>query len=73
MREFINKNKVLIGGLLAVVVVIWIYFTYFSGGEIALLSEAEPTSPVSQELLITLSNLRTIRLDETIFEDPVFI
>lgn len=73
MRDFINKNKTLIGGIAALVIVMWVYFTFFSGSNAPLLSEAEPFSPVSQELLVTLSNLRTIRLDETIFEDPVFI
>lgn len=73
MRDLINKNKTLLGGLLAASALVWVYFTFFSGGEAPLLSESQPSSPVSQELLVTLSNLRTIRLDETIFEDPVFI
>jgi hypothetical protein len=71
MMDFLNKNKMLIGGVVVVALVLWIYFTYFQGGG-PLLSEAQPTSPVSQELLVTLSNLHTLRLDETIFNDPVF-
>lgn len=33
----------------------------------------ETTSPVSQEILATLGNLRTIKLDNSIFSDPLFI
>ncbi len=73
MREFINKNKVPIGGVLLVGAALWAYFTFFSGGSEELLSTTEATSPVSQELLVTLSNLRTIHLDESIFEDTVFV
>ena len=73
MTEFIKNNKVPIGGVLFLGIAIWAYFTFFSSESGELLSTTEVTSPVSQELLVTLSNLRTIRLDETIFEDVVFI
>lgn len=73
MREFLNNNKMLIGGVVVAGVLVWMYFAFFTDESGELLSTAEETSPVSQELLVTLSNLRTIHLDETIFEDPVFI
>lgn len=72
--EFLKNNMVLLGGVFAVGGLVWIYFVFFSGGSSEeLLSQGEVASPVSQELLVTLSNLRTIKLDETVFEDPVFM
>lgn len=65
-------NKTLLGGLAASVLLILIYFMYFGGEEDPSLVSSGRTSPVSQELLVTLSNLRTIKLDETIFNDPIF-
>jgi hypothetical protein len=73
MKDFFNKNKMLLGGIVVAVILVWVYFTYFSGSSEALLSETQSASPVSQELLVTLSNLHTLRLDETIFQDPVFV
>ena len=73
MRDFLNNNKMLIGGVLALGVLAWAYFAVFTGESGELLSETKGVSPVSQELLVTLSNLRTIRLDEAIFKDPVFV
>jgi len=51
-----------------------VYFMFFSGpsGDPAVVGQDE-TNSVSRELVITLSNLNTIRLDDSIFKDPVFL
>ena len=73
MKEFLNKNKMLIGGVVLVGLVAWVYFTFFSGKEGPLLSGTREASPISEELLVTLGNLHIIRLDDALFSDPVFL
>jgi hypothetical protein len=47
--------------------------TYFSGGGAAnTLLETPTTSPLSQDVLSTLSSLTVIRLDASLFDDEVF-
>ncbi len=58
-------------GLVVVVVLALAYFAYTS------LSSPSPTTivqenPVSQNLLVALSNLHTIKLNGAIFQDPAF-
>ena len=75
MMQFLQANKLPIAGILGAGLLLWAYFMFFSGGSSGPLlasSSATAVTPVTQELLVTLSNLRTIRLDETIFSDPVF-
>lgn len=75
MKDFIDSNKWLIGGVLLMGLVVWGYFAFFRGQEGPLLSgtgEGE-ASPISEELLVTLSNLHVIRLDDSIFSDPIFL
>ncbi|MBX4192067.1 hypothetical protein KW798_01105 [Candidatus Parcubacteria bacterium] len=73
--EFIKANKWMIGGVLGAVVLVWVYFTYFSGGSSdQLLTSTDPASTaVTQELITTLANLKTIKLDASIFKDPLFV
>jgi hypothetical protein len=72
--QFFKTNKTLILGIFGAGLLIWAYFMFFAGGSSGplLTSSGSSVSPVTQELLVTLGNLRTIRLDETIFGDPVF-
>jgi len=57
--------------ILIAVIGYWAYNAFLSGGSDALLT-TQTVSPLSQEILTTLSSLNTIRLDNTIFSDPVF-
>ena len=53
----------------------WLYLTYFSGSSTSSkdsLTASGDDSPLSQDILITLSNLHTIQLDNSIFSDPLF-
>ncbi len=69
----ILKNKFVTGGVAAIVVLGLGYYVWSSSGSSALLTSSDAgTSPVSQELLATLSRLRTIKLDPAIFTDPSF-
>ena len=73
--QFINANRTLIAGVFGAGLLVWGYFMFFAGdssGPLLSSSSGSTVSPVTQELLVTLSNLRTIRLDETIFTNSVF-
>jgi len=69
MIALLKKNMVVIGVFAAAAALL--YYFYSSSGETPLLSEAQ--APVSQEILVTLGNLRTIRLDDSVFTNPLFI
>jgi hypothetical protein len=74
MMDFIKKNMILVLGILGIILALVVYLNFFSGSasDALLASTADNTSPVSQDLLVTLSNLHTIRLDNSIFSDPLF-
>ncbi len=69
----ILKNKWVTGGAAAVVILALFYYLWAKGGDSALLTSVEGTSPLSQEILITLGQLTTIKLDSAVFSDPVFL
>jgi hypothetical protein len=69
---FFKENKKYIGIVALIVLGIWAYMTYFGGEGSATLSSGAQVSPLSQDILATLSNLHTIKLDSTIFSDPLF-
>lgn len=72
MLALLKKNLVIIGIILAALGVL--YYFYSSGDSAPLLTSSEQEEgPVSQEILATLNNLRTIRLNDAIFEDPLFL
>jgi hypothetical protein len=74
MMDLIKKNSVILGGIVIVFVGIVVYLNFFSGtpaGE--LLASTEQASPASQDILVILSNLHTIKLDNSIFSDPTFL
>ena len=68
----ILKNKFVIGGIGAVLLLTLVYYVWTSAENGALLTTNDGTSPLSQEILLTLGQLHTIRLDPAIFTDPVF-
>lgn len=76
MITFIKQNK-----LLTIVAVIFIfgvaYYTFSSSGNstqpVLSTSSDASSSAATQQLLVVLANLRTIRLDDTVFKDPVFL
>ena len=68
----ILKNKFVVGGVGAVLVLTLAYYLWTSAENSALLTTNDGTSPPSQEILLTLGQLPTIRLDPAILTDPVF-
>lgn len=74
MFQFLKANKLLSLGGLVVLLGALMYFMFFAGGgeEVGVVSE-NPTDNVSRELIVTLSSLNTIRLDNSIFSDTVFL
>lgn len=73
MIQFLIKNKSMLGGAALLVIGVFVYFTYFSGGAAPEITETGGESPLSQEILTALNNLNNIKLDSAIFKDPVFI
>lgn len=72
MLALLKKNMVVIGVLVAAAAVMY-YFATSGGNGATLTSSAEVESPVSNEILATLGNLRTIKLDNSIFKEPLFM
>lgn len=70
MMALLKKNLVPIVIVAAAAGVL--YYFFVGGGETPLLSTDEE-APVSQELVVTLGSLRTIKLDDTVFRDPLFL
>jgi hypothetical protein len=69
--DFLKKNRMYIGIVLLLAAGFWVYMTYFTGSSGELLT-SNTSSPLSQDVLLTLSNLNTLKLDDSIFSDPVF-
>jgi hypothetical protein len=63
---------VVIGVIVAAVAVLYFYMSS-SGGGATLTSSADVNTPVSNEILATLGNLRTIKLDNSLFSDQLFM
>lgn len=63
----------LLGGVAVIVLAGYIYFTYFSGSSSGALLTTSESSPLSSDLLTTLSSLHTIKLDNAIFSDPIYL
>ena len=73
MMQFLKENKMITLGGFVVLLGAFLYYTYFSGPSNTATVSSETISPASHDLLVTLSNLHTIRLNEKIFTDPVFL
>jgi hypothetical protein len=72
--NFLKQNKMAIGGVVVVLLLGYIYLAYFSGSSVpALTSTDTANTALSQNLLLTLQNLQTIKLDNSIFSDPEFL
>ena len=74
MMDVIKKNMVFVLGILLVVGGLVVYLNFFAGnsGEALVAASSDSDSPVTKELLVTLSSLNTIKLDTTIFTNPLF-
>ena len=77
MIEFIKSNKLLVATIILVVTGLVSYKIFFLSTDAAPpLSSATvdaASSPVSQNLLAVLANLRTIHLDNSIFSSQSFV
>ncbi len=70
--QFIKGNALLAGGILVVILGLG-YYLFASSGAPAPLTTTDSTTTVSQQLLVTLSNLQTIELNGAVFTDPTFV
>lgn len=71
MLALLKKHMVLVGGGAIVLALLYYFFT--SSSSTATVTADSGPSPVSQEILATLGNLRTIKLDNSVFSDPLFL
>ena len=71
---FLKQNKLLIAAAFVGLCAALYYFVFAAGTSTPPLTETEVGNEtlVTQELLVTLSNLRSIELNNSIFTDPVF-
>jgi len=70
--DFIKKNATPILGGIILLCGIYVYTTYFSGGSSGTLTASSDANSTTQQLLVTLQNLHTIKLDDSIFSNPAF-
>ena len=70
--DFLKENKTPIGVGIFLLLAIFVYMTYFTNPTSPTLTSSDTSITLSQNLLITLQNLHTIKLDDTIFSDPAF-
>lgn len=70
----ILKNKMVLGGVAVVLLGSCVYYLWNTAGQGPLLSGGgEAASPLSQEILLTLGQLHTLKLDPKLFTDPTFV
>ena len=71
--DFLKKNMVPIAAGVLLLAGIYVYEAYFSGSSTsATLTQSDSSVALSQSLLVTLQNLHTIKLDNSIFSDPAY-
>lgn len=73
MIDFFKKYKTAIGGGLALLALIYVYLAFFSGNSSSPTLSSSETSPLSNDILVTLQSIHSITLDGSIFSDPVFV
>jgi hypothetical protein len=72
--KFFKENKTLIFGIILAGLLVYVYFVFFRNDSASeeLLTTSSNTSVISTNLLVTLSSLRVITLDNSLFSDPIF-
>ncbi len=70
--DFLKQNKlaILVGVLL--LAGLFVYMNFFTAPAQDALTTSSTDTALSQDLLVTLQNLHTIKLDNGIFSDPAF-
>ena len=72
MKHLLKDTKLFIG-IGVILALVFGYYYFFCCPSAAPNISTNTTSPVSQDLLVTLQNLHTITLDSGVFSDPVFV
>lgn len=71
--DSLKKSK-LVPIIAVLAILVLAYFLYTSlASQPAGVTSTDTGTPISQQLLITLSNLHSLRLDGSIFQNPVFV
>ncbi len=69
--DFLKQNKMAIAVGVVLLAGLFVYMNFFSAPAPAPLTSSTDAT-LSQDLLVTLQNLHTIKLDNSIFQDPSF-
>lgn len=71
--DFLKQNKAAIALGVLLIAGIFVYTTFFlSSAPVATLTSSDSDSTLSQNLLVTLQSLHTIKLDNSIFSEPAY-
>jgi hypothetical protein len=71
--DFLKQNMMPIAAGVLLLGGIFVYMSYFAAPSApAALTASDADASLSQNLLVTLQNLHTIKLDNSIFSDPAF-
>ena len=71
---FIRNNLIVVLLFAACIVGLVVYQNYFSGDETELLTSSDPTGDFeSEELLVSLANLKSVTLESSLFSDSIFL
>lgn len=71
--DSLKNSKLVQWGVIAIVIALGYWWYVSSGSSGPLLSTPASPSPASQEILLTLGNLRQITLDPALFEEALFV
>src|SRR5512146_397836 len=67
------KNTKVMGAAVVIAGLLFVVYYYWGGSSSSpTVTVAPAASPASQDLLLTLANLHSIKLDPSIFNDPLF-
>lgn len=71
MNNIIKQNKIFVAGFVVLFAGVLYYWSTSTGSTPTLTSS--DTTPVTQELILASNKLSAIRLDTSLFDDPVYL
>lgn len=69
--DFLNKNKITISAVLIFSLALWIYSSFFKGGNVVVTSDTNADS-VGADVLSLNSSLQSVSLDQSLFTTSLY-